>query len=225
MGILGTAASMAQVYSQNAVGFYTLNLVAGFNLVANQLNNGDNGINTIMPATAPVPDGSSLLTWNKTTQLFNPADTFFGGSGWFDENLNPSTTVVSPGAGAFIQLPIGSSASVVLVGDVPQGVNPTPLTLALSPGFQIVSQLTPQSLGLEATGFPAGDGDSLLPWDAAASPQKYKPALTYFGGTGWVDENLQIVDPTPAIGEAYFYQRGAANGSATWTREFSVNTP
>lgn len=225
MGILGTAASMAQVYSQNAVGFYTLNLVDGFNLIANQLNNGDNNINTIMPATAPIPDGSSLLTWNKVTQLFNDADTFFGGAGWFDVNLNPSATTLGPGQGAFIQLPVAASASVVLVGDVPQGVNPTPLTLAISAGFQIVSQLTPQSLGLEATGFPAGDGDSLLPWDTSVSPHKYKDALTYFGGTGWVDKDLNIVDPTPAIGEAYFYQRGLANGSATWTREFSVNTP
>lgn len=225
MGILGTAASMAQVYSQNAVGFYTLNLVGGFNLIANQLNNGDNNVNTIMPPTTQIPDGASLLTWNKGTQLFNPADTWFGGAGWFDENLNPSATVLEPGTGGFIQLAPGNSASVVLVGDVPQGVNPTPLTLTLDPGFQIVSQLTPQSLGLEATGFPAADGDSMLFWDAGANPQTYKAALTYFGGLGWVDEDLNVVDPTPLIGEAVFYQRGPLAGQAVWAREFSVNTP
>jgi hypothetical protein len=91
----------------------------------------------------------------------------------------------------------------------------------LVPGFQIISQLTPQAVGLEATGFPAADGDSWLQWDAAG--QTYTDALTYFAGLGWVDDELNIVDPVPAIGEAGFYQRGPTAGTDTWTRDFSVN--
>jgi hypothetical protein len=215
LGIFGAATSMAQVYSQNAVGFYTLNLETGFNLIANQLDNGDNVIGTIIPASAPLPDGSSLLTWDVTGQTFNPADTFFAGVGWFDGSLNPSSTVLLAGTGAFLQ--VGSPASVVLVGDVPQGT----LNQDLAPGFQIISQLTPQSIGLDATGFPASDGDAILFWDASA--QGYLDALTYFGGLGWVDSELNIVDPTPLIGEAVFYQRSPAGGTDTWTRDFSVN--
>jgi hypothetical protein len=213
LGIFGAATSMAQVYSQNAVGFYTLNLETGFNLIANQLDNGDNNINTIIPPTAPLPDGSSLLTWDAAGQTFNPADTFFATLGWFT-GINPSTTVLSAGSGAFLQ--VGSPASVVLVGDVPQGT----LTQDLVPNFQIISQLTPQSLGFDAAGLPASDGDSMLFWDAAG--QSYLPALTYFAGIGWV-EGINIVDPTPLIGEAVFYQRSPSGGSATWTRDFSVN--
>jgi hypothetical protein len=216
MGILGTASSMAQVYSQNAVGFYTLNLVQGFNLIANQLINGDNNLNTIIPATSAMPDGSTVLTWDAAGQTFNEADTFFAGFGWFDSGLNASSTTLSAGEGAFVQA--SAAADIVLVGDVPQG---DPLTLDLVEGFQMVSQLTPQSLGLDVTGFPAADGDVVLFYDS--SVQNYEAAITYFAGFGWVDQGLNLVDPTPLIGEAVFYQRSAGAGGAQWARTFSVN--
>lgn len=219
LGVLGTAGSMAQVFSQNAVGFYTLNLVQGFNLIANQLDNGDNGINTILPGTTPVPDGSALLTWNAAGQTFNPADTFFATLGWFDADLNPSTTTLQRGEGAFLQA--AGAADVVLVGDVPQGSGPEALTMGVVEGFQIISQLTPQEIGLDATGFPASDGDALLFWDSAG--QTYTEALTYFAGLGWFDAQLNPVDPTPKIGEGMFYQRSTGAGTDTWTREFDVN--
>jgi hypothetical protein len=215
LGIAGAATSMAQVYSQNAVGFYTLNLQTGFNLIANQLNNGGNDINTLIPATSALPNGASLLPWDASVQTFAAADTFFAGLGWFDDNLELSTTVLAPGSGAFLQ--VGAAADIVLVGEVPQGT----LTQSLVPGFQIVSQLTPQSLGLEATGFPAANGDSFLQWDPAV--QSYTEALTYFAGLGWTDNELNIVDPVMAIGEAGFYERAAGAGPDTWTRDFSVN--
>jgi hypothetical protein len=157
------------------------------------------------------------LTWNAGTQRFNDADAWFAGYGWFDADLNPSATVLEAGGGAFIQMPPGQTTQVVLVGEVPQGT----LTADVVPGFQIISQLTPQSIGLETTGFPAVDGDSLLFWDPAA--QKYEDALAYFAGYGWVDADLNIVDPTAAIGEAMFYQRSPGGGSAQWSRDFSVN--
>jgi hypothetical protein len=225
IGLMGSAVGFAQVYSQNAVGYYTLNLSGGFNLVANQLNNGDNNLNTIMPATTPLPDGTTALTWPPGGSTFNAvSDTFFAGFGWFDPDLNPSTTTLSPGQGAFLQC--ASAADIVLVGDVPQGTGPDALTQDLVPGFQIVSQLTPQAVGVDATGFPAADGDSIQFWNPALGASgAYDPARTYayFAGFGWVDEDLNIVDPVPAIGEAFFYERSGAGGNATWTREFSVN--
>jgi hypothetical protein len=230
LGVLGTAASMAQVYSQNAVGFYTLNMVPGFNLIANQLDNGDNNINTIIPANAPVPDGASILKWDTSSQSFldDPAfnATFFAGFGWVDGDLNPSAVELAAGEGAFVQL--GDAASVVLVGDVPQGS----LSKGLVEGWQLISQLTPQSIGLgDGTGaddLPAADTDAMLFWSAANQDYRLPGAavpggLTFFDGFGWVDDDLNIVDPTPAIGEAVFYNRAAGAGPADWTRDFSVN--
>jgi hypothetical protein len=228
VGLMGSAVGFAQVYSQNSVGYYTLNLKGGkFNLIANQLNNADNNLNTIMPATSNVPDGTTVATWTPGNTEFDPLDTFFAGYGWFDETVSPSTTTLSPGQGAFMELPAAApDTDVVLVGDVPQGTGPEALTLALVPGFQIVSQLTPQEIGVDATGFPASDGDAIQFFDPLkpGTPKGgYTGVITYFGGYGWFDEFVNPVDPTPAIGEAFFYERAASGGTATWTREFSVN--
>lgn len=212
IGLLGAASSMAQVYSQNYVGFYNVSLVTGFNMIANQLNNGDNNVNTIIPSA---PDGSSLLTWNAAAQAFNPADTYLEGFGWADADFNLSSTALVPGQGAFLQS--AGPATITMVGEGPQGT----LTLGLVENFQIVSQLTPQAIGLDATGFPAADGDSLLFWNSGT--QAYNPGLTYLEGFGWADADFNQVDPTPSIGESFFYQRASGGGNATWTRNFSVN--
>jgi len=221
IAVLGTVASYAQVYSQNTVGFYTVNLRAGFNLIANQFNgNPDNGLNTVIPASAPVPADASLVLWDKALQTFTAADTFYPTFGWYDPDFVPSTKVLNPGEGCFIQMPVGTSAALVMVGDVPEG----DLDLGLQEGFQIVSQLTPQLLGFNASGFPAGENDTILFWDSAT--QTYPPArvLSYYSGAGvWADGDFNVVDPTPAIGEAVFYQRAVGNGTATWQRTFDVS--
>jgi hypothetical protein len=205
---------MAQVFSQNAVGYYNVALGGGFTMIANQLNNGDNNLNTILPDG--LPDGSTFLTWT-SGQMFSDADTFFAGFGWVNAALELTTTAIGPGGGGFINLPPATSATVTMVGEVPQG----DLDLDLVANFQIVSQLTPQELGIDATGFPAGDGDTALFWDTTL--QTYTEAVTYFAGFGWVNAALELDDPTPAIGESFFYNRAPANGLDTWTRAFSVN--
>lgn len=220
IAVLGSVASYAQVYSQNTVGFYTINLVPGFNLIANQFNNGDNALNTVIPGTAPIPEAASFLLWNAALQTFSPGDSFYPDYGWYDKDFLPSTKIVEPGSGAFLQMPVGTTAALVMVGDVPEG----DLTLDLVEGFQIVSQLTPQVLGFTVSGFPAREGDSLLFWDSAV--QTYPPAriLTYYEEAGvWATSDFTVVDPTPAIGEAVFYQRSVGSGTATWTRTFNVS--
>jgi len=216
LGVAAATTASAQVFSQNAVGYYNLTLGSGFTMIANQLNNGDNNLNTILPV---VPDGSTFLTWNAAGQMFSGGDIHFAGAGWFDSaTITPSTTVLGPGIGGFINLPVGASATVTMVGEVPQGT----LTLDLAPNFQMISHMTPQELGMEASGFPAGDGDTILFWNPPA--QSYDSAFIYFAGAGWFDSAASVLaDPVPSLGEAMFYNRGVGNGTATWTRNFSVN--
>lgn len=222
MAVLSAHSSFAPVYSQNTVGFYTLNLVPGFNLIANQMNNGGNTLNDIMPATTPLPDGANLLKWDAGLQSFQAnADLFFVGAGWIDGGTGgPSTTVLAPGEGAFIE--VGEACSVVLVGDVPEGT----LTRNLVAGQQIISQLTPQQIGLDATAFPANDGDTLLFWNTgrwAGEPTgTYTTGYLFFAGVGWLNINSQAFeDVVPQLGEAMFYNNGG--GAATWTRSFDVS--
>src|ERR1035441_5236741 len=62
---VGVATSMAQTYSQNVVGYYNLNMVAGYNMVSVQLAVGvSNGASEIFPN---IPDGTELMTFNPNT--------------------------------------------------------------------------------------------------------------------------------------------------------------
>lgn len=208
---------MAQVYSQNAVGYYTLNLVQGFNLVANQLNNGDNSLATVFPS---LPDGTSLLKWDSANQMYTAGDVYFVGDGWYDnESGDPSSTTLAPGEGGFLNCT--EAASITVVGEVPQGA-PLP-TVTISALFSIASQPTPQELGLGGGGaddLPGNDGDAVLFWDGAN--QKFTDGYTFFVGDGWYD-NLSgdPANPTPKVGEAFFYNNSGA--AIDWTRSFSVN--
>ena len=215
----GIATSMAQVYSQNAVGYYTLDLPLGFSMIANQFNNGDNNLNTVLP----LPDslaGAQFLKWDAAGQTFSTPDDFFGSAfgGWVDALFNPTATTLVPGEGGFINLP--AQASLTFVGEVPQGA----LEVTISPLFSVISQPTPQALAFDAAGneIPATVGDQILFWDGGA--QAFATPVDYFGPAfgGWVDSNFTPVDPTPAIGESVFYNSAAA-GDVSWTRDFDVN--
>jgi hypothetical protein len=195
---------------------------AGFNLIANQMNNGDNSINTIMPGTTPLNDGAQLLKWDAGLQAFQvDADIFFAGTGWINLGTGgPSTTVLAPGEGAFVELT--DPAQVVLLGDVPEGT----LTRNLVAGQQIISQLTPQQLGLDASGFPANDGDTLVFWNtgrwAGERVGDFTAGYLYFVGVGWLNINASAPeDVVPLLGEAMFYNN--TGGAATWTRTFDVS--
>jgi hypothetical protein len=214
-GAVGIATSMAQVYSVNGVGYYTLDLPGGFSMIANQLNNGDNSLNAILP-TAPLD--ATIAKWDSVNQTFLPSDTYFGPDfgGWVDGNLDPSTTVLNPGEGAFINLP--NPAALTFVGEIPQG----DLSVSIAPGFSIISQGTPQAAGIQATGLPATLDDTVLFWNNGING--YDSSLTYFGPDfgGWVDGDLNAVDPTPAVGESFFYN-SAAGSTVSWNRSFSIN--
>jgi hypothetical protein len=142
------------------------------------------------------------LTWDAAQQKFNDANVYIGGLGWLPDGPLP------PGTGAFLFVP--NSTTVTFVGEVPQGS----LTNSISANFSLLSHIVPQSIGLEAAGLTGGDGDQVLFWDAAN--QRFKDAIVYIGGLGWLPN-----DPTPAVGEGFFYFNAGA--AKLWTRNFSVN--
>ena len=226
LGAVGVATSMAQVFSENAVGYYVKDLPAGFSIIANQLNNGDNNLNTILPLDEALV-GAQILKWDVDNQTFFASDDFFGADfgGWVDADFAPTDTTLEPGEGAFINLP--GAASLTFVGEVPQG----DLGVAISPFFNLISQPTPQELGIGSTpdasgadDIPASVGDQILFWDNQGTPQTFRAPLDYFGAEfgGWVDANFAPVNPTPAVGEGFFYN-SAASADVDWTRTFSVN--
>jgi hypothetical protein len=194
---MASIGASAQVYSVNAVGYINLSLEAGnkLALVANQLNNGDNMLGTVIPSAA---EGTLAYTYSQAAGF---ATSGFEFGAW---SANPS---VAPGVGFFLSSP--TAATITLVGEVPQGT----LTTALLQGLNLVSSQVPQAGKLSADlGYTAAEGDIVYQWDAAA--QGYKAANGFeFGDWG-------AGDPTIAVGEGFFLSKGAAG---SWTRTFSVN--
>lgn len=210
----GLAASTAQsVFSVNAVGYVNVTLKPGYNLIANPLNGTNNNINTVIPTA---PNGSIAFKWNFASQQFAAADTFADGFGWIDNAFQLSTTVLNPGEGFFFQNNSGADATLTFVGEVPQGT----LTNVLRPNYGFYSSIVPQSAGLAALGFPSINGATYTVWNTAS--QQYGATYTYADGIGWIDSSFQLVDPTPAVGEA-FLLNNPAGANVDWSRTFSVN--
>jgi hypothetical protein len=228
LGAAGVAASSAQVYSVNAVGYVNLSILSGYNLIANPLNGTDNNLNTILPL-ANDGDGTTIFRFKPGIQNYGDAIQFFAGFGWFTVDVDPNWLVLPPGEGVFIQP--GPSTPVPLnvtfVGEVPQGTLTT--DLVGNGAYQILSSVVPQALPLgdgatpNTLQFPAVDGDNVFIFNAAT--QTYKDPYQYFGGFGWFSVNPDDpgpVGPTIPVATSFFVTKAGA-ASQQWTRNFTVN--
>jgi hypothetical protein len=204
----GTGA-MAQVYSQNVVGYVNLTMAPGYNLVANQLNaSSSNNVNEVIKN---VPVESLVLTFANNN--YSPA--IFDGASWIHpETGDPSTTTLSPGKGFFFFNPGASPLTVTLVGEVQQGASAVPLV----PGYNLVSAVVPHQVALTAANnFPQTVEALYLTFANNAY-------TTYINdGAGWIDP--ETGDPrsaNPAVGQGFFYFN-PGNTNQTWARTFNVN--
>jgi hypothetical protein len=212
LSLAGIATSMAQVYSVNAVGYINLTMKPGFNMVANQLNK--TSANKLNDVLTGVPTESQVLKFannNYTLELFD-------GTSWITPEGAPGTLGASPGEGFFFFNPGGADVTVTLVGEVPQG---TALTVALPPGFGLVSSIVPQAVALTpANGFPNVTEMQFLSFNSTT--QNYDSPLLN-DGTGWITpEGVSVPAPTPAVGQGFFIFNPNPT-PVNWTRSFSVN--
>lgn len=208
LGVAAAATSMADTFSVNAVGYVNLTMPPGFSLVANQLNKSNNTLNAVLPS---VPSDSLVYTFANNIYTVD----IFDGSVWLDANSgNPSTTVIQPGKGFFFNNPNATPVTVTLVGEVPQGTN----TVALVPGYTLISSVVPQQLSLVASnGFPQVSDMLYLSF----SNNAYSTLVN--DGSQWLDANSgNPTDAKPAVGQGFFINNPNAT-SVNWTRSFSVN--
>ncbi|MGE4181834.1 MAG: hypothetical protein AB7J34_18580 [Limisphaerales bacterium] len=198
LGVAGSLGASAQVYSVNAVGYINITVAANkFALVANQLNAGGNKITEVVPTAA---EGTIVFRY--------AAGAGFVGNGFEFGAWSLPDMVLPPGVGFFIQNNTAADQTFTFVGEVPQGA----LSTALVAGLNLTGSQVPQAGTLSALGYPGAEGDVVYQWDAAA--QGYK-APNGFEFGAW-----SLGDPSIAVGEGFFLQRGAAGA---WTRTFSVN--
>jgi len=218
----GIGASQAQVYSVNSVGYVNVPVGPGYNLIANPLNGTNNQVNTVIPTA---PDSSLLYKWNKNTQSFPPALTFFDfgagnpDTGWYDGD-NKSTLSVDPGDAIYF-VNSGAATTLTFVGEVPQGAN---LSVTVAANYGFYSSIVPRQAGLTSLNFPASD--SMLLYFFNQPQQRYNQALTYFDfgagnpDTGWYDGDNKV-DPTPAVAQGFLISNPST--ARSWTQSFSVN--
>ena len=215
LSIAGAAALQAQVYSVNAVGYINLDVAPGFNLLANQLNNGDN---TVSDLFAGHDMFMSVYKHDATTGAYTinnyepPSAPGAGDEFWDDPDMT-----LSPGEGFWLRNLDASGFTLTLVGEVPQGM----LEVGIEPGYNLVASPVPQA-GLLQTdlGLPVQDFDSVL----RHSPTVPSPGLgdtgTYTSyetdDAGWLTE-----EPMVEVGEGIWFRN--LNDAKTWTRDFNVN--
>ncbi|MCL5098326.1 MAG: hypothetical protein M1608_12530 [Candidatus Omnitrophica bacterium] len=198
------ATAVAQtVYSVNVVGYVTVTLQPGFNMVANPLNA---ATNTVAAVLTGVPEGTTVYKFNSDTGAFSINAFSFGEWAVPDQSF-------APGEGAFINVPGTAPVTVTFVGEVMQGDLSTPIPA----GFSIKSSQVPQELPLttdathtQSLNFPAAEGDTIYTWDT--STKSYGIHSFAFGEWN--------VNPIPKLGEAFFVKKAAA---ANWTRTFTVD--
>lgn len=199
LSVAGSLGASAQVYSVNAVGYINVTVPANkFALVANQLNAGGNKIGEVIPTAA---EGTIVFRY--------AAGAGFVGNGYEFGAWSIADMSLAPGVGFFVQNTTAAAQTLTFVGEVPQGN----LSTALSAGLNLTGSQVPQAGKLEADlKYTAAEGDIVYQWDLAG--QKYKAPNGYEFGA-W-----SLGEPTVAVAEGFFVQKGAAS---SWNRTFSVN--
>ena len=218
LSVAGIATSMAQaVYSVNAVGYVNTDLVPGFNLISNPLDNKAAGGNTIRNLfttgiQGTIPNAFTVYHFNPVTDNFESTayddiDQAFTGAA--------ANVEIKPGTGVFVFVPQSAgNKRVTFVGEVPQNAESN---ITVPQGFSIKGSTVPIAGPVTSMNFPAAQGDTIYEWDKAA--QAYVSAsYDDLDGT-WV-RNGQPAVPVIDVGEGFFVFKTA---QAAWTRNFTVN--
>lgn len=180
----------AQPYSLNVVGYYNLGIHAGNNLIANQLYDTNNSLNTIL---ASVPNGSTLAKWDAATRQYLPTSIFNSETGWsINYDLNP-------GEGALFYTP--TAFTNTFVGSVPYDDAPIFTFPAPADGLFLLSCSIPLNNATfqQVIGRNPIEGESVTRLDALS--QTYL-TTTYRDGA-WDNG-----DPLLRIGESGFFALG-----------------
>lgn len=199
LAVTAVTASADTIYSSNVVGYVNLDLVPGWNMIANPL---DAGVNTLEALIQGVPDGTFVVKFQGGA--FTAASTY---DELFEEwEINYS---INPGEGFFINVP--EAVTVTFVGEVKAGTH----SVAIPAGWSMVGSPTPVAGTLDEIGLVAPvveDGDYVIAWNPVT--QGYNPANSY-------DELFEEweFDQTVDVGGALFVNK--ANAS-TWTRTFEI---
>jgi RHS repeat-associated protein len=166
---------------------YAINLNAGYNLIANQLDHGSNALNDVMPQ---VPDGSVLHKYNNGSGIWTEAAYSTALGSW-----TPATFTLSPGEGAFFQSP----AAFTLVFHGTPHVPVLPITIPNGSTYLLSRQTNDVGDYTSIVGLAPANGASLSRW-TGSSYIRY----TFSGGV-WSPST-----PSVPVGQAVWITSGGS---------------
>lgn len=164
---------------------YSVGIVTGLNLIANQLDHGSNTLNEILPA---MPDGSVLYKYDNASASWSAAFYNAGLGSWTPGNLT-----LAPGEGAFLQSPSNFFITFTGTPHVPV----LPITNLAAGNLLLSRQTNAVARYSDITGIAPQDGAAIHRWNSAS--QSYD-IYQYFSGYGWYPGDT--AGPVAAIGEA-----------------------
>jgi hypothetical protein len=164
-----------------SVGYLNIPCEAGFNLIANPLDAGDNSVRALF---ADVPAGSVLYKYGADGFTVNVRD---------ENNWSDPEQTLAPGEGAFLFVP--RPTTITIAGAILQGT----LVNHLPAGFSLRASMIPKGGALDTDlGFPVADGDIIY---------RYTPSQGYsvhvFEEGAWNDP------PVLRPGESVFVWKAA----------------
>lgn len=191
-----------------ACGYVNVELVAGYNFLANPLANLNDNINTVLPSA---PEGSKAFLWDVPAQIFRLASTYHTNAGW-DVSVD-----LPVGRGFALHAPAPST--VTFVGCVLQGslIN----FVAGSNKVSLLGSMVPQAASLTAVlAFPEIDGANVHLFNSAS--QSHGEACTCFRNYGWFDPTgvSGTGGPRIEVAQAFFVQNPGPD--TNWIRDFVV---
>jgi hypothetical protein len=230
LGALSTASVMSQsvVYSLNAVGYITITMNPGFNMIACQLITTNNTVGSLLNngtglSGNPGPyEGSIVYKFNSGTGRYATDAADAAGSSYADGWDGNGTITMNPGEAIWFNNGTGAPVTATFVGTVPQGTN----TVAAVAGFNMISSPVPFSGDIVTNmGFTNyNDDDQFFVFN---NPAPGHPTGAYTVGTvdlaggysGYMSQ-WDSPDPVAQVGQGFWYK---ASAPTSWVQVFSVN--
>ena len=213
----GTSNLCSQTVTLPSAPTYTLTLHPGQNLIANQLNHGNNTFNDILSS---LPDDVLVLKWNcspagYTTYIRDSTSP----TGWTDSQSNPVPPgTLAPGEGAFINNTTGQNIQLTFSGVFPCPVLPISLKCPCGSQSLVSRQVDCPGTYEDITGFSPQEGSTLFKWTGGGYS-----VYTYSSGA-W-----DPATPTVGVGEAVFISTpcctAAPAGLSAWWPFDEVSGP
>src|SRR4051812_35157652 len=197
--LLLSVSAKAQV-SGNIVGYYNLEIFPGNFLIANQLSNHTNTLNTIFSGTIPV--GTTFTMWDAAAQHFTPLSTYVGSSSGWTINY-----FLNYGEGGVLGSSFDWHTTIVgeVISNFVDGVGLVNWNPNYSSGLHLLSSPIPITAPMDVM-FPnvvgrlPQDGE----WAAILNPTNQIYTITTFHtGSGWDNG-----DPVLGYGQSAWFDLG-----------------